>query len=86
MDEINIPAELVINFDQTALSYVPTSQWTIEQEGTKRVEIIAKDDKRQLTADFAGSSSGDFLPLQLIYEGKTDCCLPHFQFLSTWKQ
>ena len=35
MDEI--PADLVINFDQTALSYVPTSLWTMEQEGTKRV-------------------------------------------------
>ena len=33
MDEI--PVELVINFDQTALSYVLTSQWTMEQEGTK---------------------------------------------------
>ena len=40
MDEI--PAELVINFDQTTLSYVPTSHWTMEQEGTKHVEIIAK--------------------------------------------
>ena len=33
MDEI--PAELVINFDQTALSYVPASHWTMEREGTK---------------------------------------------------
>lgn len=33
MDEI--PAELVINFDQSALSYVPTSHWTMEREGTK---------------------------------------------------
>lgn len=43
MDEIL--AELVINFDQTAQSYVPASHWTMEREGTKRVEIIAKDDK-----------------------------------------
>ena len=82
MDEI--PAELVINFDQTVLSYVPTSYWTMEQEGTKRVELIAKDNKRQITVVFAGSSSGDFLPPQLIYEEKTDRCLPHFQFLSAW--
>ena len=82
MDEI--PAELVINFDQTALSYVPTSHWTVEQEWTKHVEIIAKDDKRQITAVFVGSSSKDFLPPQLIYEGKTDRCLPQFQFPSAW--
>ena len=81
MDEI--PAELVINFDQTALNYVPASYWIMEREGSKRVEIIAKDDKRQLTAVFAGSLSEDFLPLQLIYEGKTDRSLPQFQFPST---
>ena len=33
MDEV--PAELVINWDQTGLNYVPVSQWTMEQEGTK---------------------------------------------------
>ena len=56
----------------------------MEQEGTKRIEIIAKDDKRQITAVFAGSSSGDFLPPQLTYEGKTDRCLPQFHFHSAW--
>ena len=48
MDEI--PTKLVINFDQTALSYVLTSHLTVEQEGTMCVEIIAKDNKRQITA------------------------------------
>ena len=82
MDEI--PPELVINFDQTALNYVPISHWTMDKEGVKRVEVVAKDDKRQLTAVLAGSLSGDFLPPQLIYEGKTDRCLPHYQFPSPW--
>ena len=48
------------------------------------MEIITKDDKRQLTAVFAGSSFEDFLPPQLIYEEKTGRCLPQFQFPSTW--
>ena len=82
MDEI--PPELVINFDQTALNYVPISHWTMDEEGIKRVEVVAKEDKRQLTAVFAGSLSGDFLSLQLIYKGKTDRCLPHYEFPSTW--
>ena len=73
----SVPPELVINFDQTALNYVPIPDWTMEKEGTTQVEIIAKDDKRQLTAVFAGSATGEFLPLQLIYEGKTDRCLPY---------
>ena len=33
MDEI--PAELVINFDQTGLNIIPTSDWTMEVVGTK---------------------------------------------------
>ena len=80
----SVPPELVISFDQTALNYVPIPDWTMEKEGTKRVEIIAKDDKRQPIAVFAGSATGEFLPLQLIYGGKTDRCLPHYNFLSSW--
>ena len=33
MDEI--PADLIINFDQTGLQFVPVSEWTMEAEGTK---------------------------------------------------
>ena len=82
MDEI--PPELIINFDQTALNYVPVSHWTMDQEGAKRVEVVAKDDKRHITAVFAGSCSGHFLPPQLIYEGKTSRCLPNYEFPSSW--
>ena len=32
----------------------------MKQEGMKRVEVVAKDDKQQITAVFAGSMSGDF--------------------------
>ena len=46
--------------------------------------MIAKDDKRQMTAVFAGSLLGDFLPPQLIYEGKTTQCLPCFELPPTW--
>ena len=82
MDEV--PTELVINWDQTGLDYVPVSAWTMEQEGAKRVEMIGKDDKRQLTAVFACSMSGDFLPIQMVYQGKTIKCLPKFQFPDSW--
>ena len=68
MDEI--PSDLIINFDQTGINYVPISSWTMEKEVAKRVEMVAKDNKRQMTAVFARSLSGDFLPPQLIYEGK----------------
>ena len=80
MDEV--PPELIINWDQTGLNYVPVSSWTMAEEGCKRVEIDGKDDKRQITAVFACSMAGDFLPPQLIYQGKTTRCLPKFNFPS----
>ena len=43
----------------------------MEAEGSKRVEVIGKDDKRQLTAVLAGTLDGDFLPSQIIYQGTT---------------
>ena len=74
MDEI--PDDLVLNWDQTGIHYVPVSSWTMDKQGSKRIEIVGSDDKRQLTAVFAGSLAGDFLPPQLVYKGKTSCCLP----------
>ena len=44
-----IPPELVINWDQTGINIVPVSQWIMEVEGAKRVEITGIDDKRQIT-------------------------------------
>ena len=82
MDEI--PPDLVINWDQTGIHHIPAGSWTMEKEGTKRVEIVAADDKRQITAVFAGTLTGDFLPPQLIYKGTTPHCLPTVKFPDNW--
>ena len=82
MDEI--PGELIINWDQTGINYIPVSSWTMQSEGAKKVEIIAKDDKCQITIVLAGSLKGDVLPLQVIYQGKTPRCLPSVKFPSNW--
>ena len=82
MDEI--PPALDINLDQTGIHYVPAGSWTMDKEGAKRVEIIAADDKRQITAVFAGTQSGDFLPPQLIYKDTTHRCLPTMKFPDSW--
>ena len=82
MDEI--PADLVINWDQTGIHYIPVGQWTIEKAGSKRVEIVANDDKHQITAVLAGSLTGEFLPPQLIYKGTTPRCLPTVDFPPDW--
>lgn len=67
MEMEEIPHDLVINWDQTGIHYIPVGSWIMEKEGAKRVEITAVDDKRQITAVFAGTLMGDFLPPQLIY-------------------
>ena len=66
-----VPSDLIINWDQTSVHYIPTSQWIMEKQGSKHVEIIAADDKREIIAVLAGSLGGDFLPPQLIYKGST---------------
>lgn len=44
--------ELIINFDQTGLKYVPVSDWTMEKEGSKKVPITGLRDKCHITAVF----------------------------------
>ena len=81
----NIPDELILNFDQTGLKFVPCGEWTMKQKGSKRVEIAGLSDKRMITAVVASTLSGDMLPVQLIYDGKTDRCHPQgVKFLSDW--
>ena len=81
MDEI--PAQL-INFDQTDLNIVPVSDWTMEVEESKRIEVAGKDSKQQITAVLGGSCVRDFLPPQTIYQGKTPPCLPNYDFPEKW--
>ena len=56
----------------------------MEQRGARRVEMIGINDKRQITAVFCGNLLGDFLPVQLIYKGKTSRCHPQFAFPADW--
>lgn len=58
----DIPNELVINWDHTGIHYVPVSNWTMATECLKRIEVKGLGDKRQLTAVFAASLAGHFLP------------------------
>ena len=72
----DIPLDLIFNWDQTGLNYVPVSSWTMEKQGAKRVEINGLDDKRQITAVFGATITGEFLPVQLVYQGKSSQCHP----------
>ena len=71
-----IPPELIINFDQSSVNVVPSSQWTQAEKGSTRVEVSGYDDKRQITITVAGTLSVEFLPFQILYTGKTERCRP----------
>ena len=53
----------------------------MEEQGASRVELVGLNDKHQITA---GNILGAFLPIQVIYQGKTTRCHPHFKFPSHW--
>ena len=61
-----IPPVLVINWDQTGVNVVPSSQWTQAEQGSTRVEIAGAGDKQQIT--LVGTLSGKLLPFQILYE------------------
>jgi hypothetical protein len=52
----------------------------MHERGALQVEIAAKEDKRQITALLGCSAKGELLPLQLIYQGKTEKCHPRTTF------
>ena len=63
----DIPDEMIVNWDQAAIKYISLSNWTMAKEGSRRVGVVGIDDKRQITATFAASLSGNFLPVQMVY-------------------
>ena len=62
-----VPPQLIINWDQTGLNVVPARSWTMEEEGSRRVEIAGLGDKQQITATFAIAMSSTVLPVQMLY-------------------
>lgn len=68
----DVHASLVINLDQTGVHLVPASFWTYDPAGSSSVAVVGAEDKRQITAVVASSLYGDVLPLQLIFQGKTE--------------
>ena len=67
----NIPPDLVLNADQTPSSYISVGKSTMAIRGERSVPIKGLTDKRNITLTFVVSLSGEFLPMQIIYCGKT---------------
>ena len=77
----DIPLELVLNLDQTPLSYVSPRKYTFDLKDSKAVPIKSVNNKQQITVTFKVTVSGSFLPIQFIYNGKTKRCIPKYDFL-----
>ena len=52
----------ILNWDHMGISIVLGSAWTMNQKGQQHVELLALDDKRQITAVVCGSLTGNLLP------------------------
>ena len=72
--EHKIQKEIILSFDKTAIGFTALNKSTFTGKGVHSVPIANIDDKRQITATFCVNIIGDFLPVQLIYEGFTDKC------------
>ena len=80
----DVPPPVIFNSDQTALQLVPIGEWTMHQVKEKIIPIASSDDKRQITVVLAITMTGEYLPPQLIYQGKTLCCHPKVSFPKEW--
>ena len=80
VDKYNISDSLIINIDQTPTKYVPVSRSTLAKKNSKAAAIKGSSDKRSITATFSITFSRKFLPMQLIYGGKTTKSSPRFKF------
>ena len=68
--------DLILNFDKIprGFTYPAKTTFTVKNAET------APTGKRQITGTFVVNLSGEFLPIQLIYTGKTDLCHPRGEF------
>ena len=80
VEEFKIPESLIINIDQTPTKYVPVIRSSMAKRSATSVLVKGSSDKRTITATFAISFNGTFLPMQLIYRGKTTKSLPLYKF------
>ena len=80
VEKHDILHSLILNADQTPSKYVPSARYTLAQKNSKEVPIAGGADKRAITATFVETLDSKFLPIQLIYGGKTKQSFPKSKF------
>lgn len=72
----NVPKPLSVNSDQTGVTYSASGLATWAPIGSKQVEVVGKDERRSFTLMVGISMSGEVLPFQAIYGGRSAASLP----------
>ena len=80
VEKYQIPPSLILNFDQTPSKYVQDLSLTMAKHGETNILIAGANDKRSITVTFSITFNNKFLPMQLIYKGKTNQSLPKVDF------
>ena len=70
VEKYDIPDSL-INLGQSPLHLVPCGKRTMAKKRSINLTILGASDRRRITVAFAITLSGNFLPIKLIYRGKT---------------
>ena len=76
ISQYNVPKPLLVNSDQTGARYSSGALETYAPTGSKQVEVVGKDEHRAFTLMVGISMSGEVLPFQAVYAGKTSGSLP----------
>lgn len=75
-----IQESLIINADQTGIVLLPSgNQRTYDEKGTRQVNSIGHEEKRAFTLNISTALSGELLPAQSVWQGKTSASLPSLE-------
>lgn len=77
--DYNVPAALRVNTDKTQLVYQQGTSTTWNESGVKQVAIVGQEEKCAFTLVPSISASGNLLPMQAIFHGKTTSSCPNPQ-------
>jgi len=72
----NIPSALIVNSDQTQLTYAQGCHLTYAEIGLKQISTVRNDEKQALTVFVSLTNHGILLPFQAIYKSSLPLSLP----------
>ena len=79
-EKSKISYSMILNIDQIPSKYAPISTRTLAERNSKLVNISRSSNKQAIIAIFGITFTNTFLPMQLIYRGKTSQSFPKFDF------